>query len=107
MGNRASHTADSRLMRCAAPERLVRALCRLPVLTYFVAELYSKTVSPGFGHWSRVISDAHMPAPNAELALVIALLVVGTTLVLVGTGRTLVFGVGALIVFQLPTSVIF
>lgn len=85
----------------------LRLLGRLALLTHFLAELYSKAVDPGFAHWTAVIGDAGMPAPAAELVLVIALLLVGTALVLLGTRRALPVGVGALVVFQVPTAVLF
>ena len=105
------------MMAVVEPSRSLRplslAIGRLLLLTYFIAELYSKTVphrfapphaphhhtaphhtalhettpitpqvTPGFEHWSRVIADAGMPAPAAELVLVIALLTSGIVCVL-------------------------
>ena len=93
------------------PPRLVLslggALWRLAILTYYIGELYSKTVSPGFAHWARVIGEAHMPAPAAELALVIVLLILGIVLTAVGTARALAAGVTFLMVYQIPTALIF
>lgn len=78
---------------------------RCLVATHYLAELYSKTVHPGFAYWSGVIRDADMPAPEAELTLVIVLLIIGCGLLL--SGRYMPIAAACLTLFQVPTTALF
>lgn len=84
---------------------ITRHVLRAFVATHFLAELYSKTVHPGFSYWEGEIRDSDMPAPGAELGLVILLLTVGSVLLIAGV--YLPAAAGCLTLFQVPTTIVF
>ncbi len=76
---------------------------RLLLATWFVVELIDKIRR--FDGWVEVVAKAGMPAPAAEMALVVVLLAVGSlSLVL---GYRIRVGVGCLLLFLLPTALLF
>lgn len=78
-------------------------LARLLLSLHFAAELVDKIVR--FEAWTATVAAAGMPLPSAEMALVVALLAIGTGALV--TGWRLRAGVVALLVFSVPTALLF
>ena len=76
---------------------------RIVISSHFVFEWIDKIVR--FHHWVKVISESGMPLPTAELILVIILLTIGCISII--TGKYMLIGVCSLILFQLPTTILF
>lgn len=76
---------------------------RVLISSHFVFELHDKIFH--FASVRREIGRAGMPLPTLELLLVIALLLVGTVTLLIG--KYLWVSFICLMVFQIPTTVIF
>ena len=77
---RSHHTSPTTLLRTKLLRTTTRSAPHRSAPHY--SHHAAPQVTPGFEHWSRVIADAGMPAPAAELVLVIALLTSGTVRVL-------------------------
>lgn len=76
---------------------------RLLMAVHFVSEAVDKLL-----HWSQwvgVIKDAGFPIPSIMLLLVVTLLLVGAPLLVMGV--FLSWAVGALLLFQIPTTLFF
>ena len=78
-------------------------LARVMLATFFLVELTDKFRR--FSFWVDVVRKARMPAPRAEMALVVFLLSAGTTSILLGLQTT--WGIGALLLFLAPTALFF
>ncbi|MEL6343961.1 MAG: DoxX family membrane protein [Myxococcota bacterium] len=84
-------------------EDVLLLLGRLMLSAFFLSELVDKVRRCSF--WVEVIRRAGMPLPAAELALVIALLAVGSASLITGVQAHI--GAIALLVFLAPTALIF
>ena len=82
---------------------LLLLLGRLLLVAFFVVEGIDKVRR--FRHWVEVVRAARMPAPAAEMALVVTLLAVGSITVALGAWTSV--GVVCLLVFLVPTALIF
>lgn len=78
-------------------------LARVMLATFFLVELTDKIRR--FSFWVEVVRKARMPAPRAEMALVVFLLSAGTTSILLGLQTS--WGIGALLLFLTPTALFF
>jgi|GEM_PF-6216415 len=58
-----------------------------------------------FGEWVDFVAEAGMPAPTVQIAFIVFLLVVGTTLV--ALGRHARIGAAMLLLYLLPTMLLF
>ena len=76
---------------------------RLMLSVFFVAEAFDKI--DRFQEWTEFIAKANMPFPEAEMVLVIALLVLGSACLI--TGWKLKIGSIMLVVFLVPTALLF
>ena len=72
---RSHHTSPTTLLRTKLLRTTTRSAPHRSAPHY--SHHAAPQVTPGFEHWSRVIADAGMPAPAAELVLVISLLTAG------------------------------
>ncbi len=93
-------------MESARWARLVSTLGRLLLSVHFGSELVDKLTR--FSYWVGVVaSSTHWPAPVPLLSmvLVVLLLLFGTPCLLVG--RWVPAGCAALLIFQIPTSLLF
>lgn len=76
---------------------------RLVLAVHFASEALDKILH--WSQWVEVIRDAHFPVPSAMLMLVVALLMMGTPLLVTGVYPRC--AVGALLLFQIPTTLFF
>ena len=84
-------------------EDIQRLLGRLLLSVFFVSEATDKIRH--FEQWVTFIAEAGMPAPEAEMALVVVLLVLGSLSII--TGWKVRLGAGLLMIFLIPTALLF
>ena len=82
---------------------LLLLLGRLMLAVFFVSEAVDKVRR--FREWTEFIAEANMPFPAAEMVLVITLLVLGSASLI--TGWHVQIGAALLIVFLVPTALLF
>jgi putative oxidoreductase len=79
-------------------------LCgRLLISVFFAVELVDKITR--FGEWVEFLAASGMPAPAAEMALVVLLLSTGCVSLI--TGVRVRLGVACLLIFLVPTAALF
>jgi putative oxidoreductase len=84
-------------------QRAAHLLARAMEASFFLYEGVDKIVR--FHEWRAVIADAQLPVPDAQMALILALLWSGSLMLLSGwRART---GAMLLLIFQLPTTALF
>jgi hypothetical protein len=83
--------------------RLLLLVGRALLSIHFLAELYDKLAH--FSYWVAVLEAADQPFPVAEMMLIIALLLYGAPLLLLG--KHVQRAVMALVIFQVPTTLLF